>query len=168
MFEYTHIALEAQSQGLGFRVIHAFGPLHENPTLQQPSTIWIGGLLGTHGEETPSAALHTPLNPISPSKSTHRPLSSSLLGLPYRFLYLNDKKELLGRLCVNPILNPKSYCPIAHSLNLSPAAHCKKGAAAGRQHLAVRPAMRFQANWECLGFPAGWEVVAFAGLQFSL
>ena len=101
VFEYTHIALEAQSQGLGFRVIHAFGPLHENPTLQQPSTMWIGGLLGTHGEETPCAALHTPLNPISPSKATRGPLSSSFLGLPYRMQNINHKKELRRGLWVN-------------------------------------------------------------------
>ena len=34
---------------------------------------------------------------------THRPLSSSLLGLPYRILHINHKKELLRGLWVDPI-----------------------------------------------------------------
>ena len=32
--------------------------------------------------------------------STHRPLSSSFLGLPYRILNISHKKELLRGLCV--------------------------------------------------------------------
>ena len=32
--------------------------------------------------------------------TTHRPLSSSSLGLPYRILYINPKKELLRGLWV--------------------------------------------------------------------
>ena len=43
--------------------------------------------------------------------STHRPLSSSCLGLPYRILNINHKKELLRRLWVHSnsetyIINP--------------------------------------------------------------
>ena len=34
-------------------------------------------------------------------KGTHRPLSSSFLGLPYRILNINDEKELLGGLWVD-------------------------------------------------------------------
>ena len=47
-------------------------------------------------------------NPVTPGArltvvqgfSTHRPLSSSFLGLPYRILNMNHKKELLRRLWV--------------------------------------------------------------------
>ena len=35
-------------------------------------------------------------------QNTHRPLSSSFLGLPYRILHTNHKKELLRGLGVNP------------------------------------------------------------------
>ena len=39
--------------------------------------------------------------------TTHRPQSSSFLGLPYRILYRNPKKELLWGLWVEP--NPKIF-----------------------------------------------------------
>ena len=34
------------------------------------------------------------------AETTHRPLSSSFLGLPYRILHMNHKKELLRGLWV--------------------------------------------------------------------
>ena len=42
---------------------------------------------------------------VGPSKDrypTHRPLSSSFLGLPYRILNMNHEKELVRGLWVNP------------------------------------------------------------------
>ena len=38
---------------------------------------------------------------------THRPLSSSFLGLPYRILNIYHKKELLRSLRVNSVKGPK-------------------------------------------------------------
>ena len=38
---------------------------------------------------------------VSPIKPTHVPLSSSFLGLPYRILNMNPKKELLRGLWVS-------------------------------------------------------------------
>ena len=38
---------------------------------------------------------------------THSPLSSSLLGLPYRILHINHKKELLRGLWVTTTPDPK-------------------------------------------------------------
>ena len=46
--------------------------------------------------ETLNSMLRPTLNP------THRPLSSSFLRLPYRILNINQKKELLRGLWVNP------------------------------------------------------------------
>ena len=39
---------------------------------------------------------------LYPDPCTHRPRSSSVLGLPYRILNINHKKELLRGLWVDP------------------------------------------------------------------
>ena len=40
---------------------------------------------------------------LTASLSTHRPLSSSFLGLPYRILNINHEKELLRGLWLGPL-----------------------------------------------------------------
>ena len=45
--------------------------------------------------------------PLLGKLSTQRPQSSSFLGLPYRILYMNPKKELVWGLWVDP-RTPKS------------------------------------------------------------
>ena len=49
------------------------------------------------------AAAWGPNLPTAPGGLTHRPLSSSFLGLPYRILNINHKKELLRGLWVEAI-----------------------------------------------------------------
>ena len=52
-------------------------------------------------------------------ESTHRPLSSSFLGLPYRILNINHKKELLRGLCVSVTCHLHGLQREASPLNLT-------------------------------------------------
>ena len=49
---------------------------------------------------------------------THRPLSSSFLGLPYRILNINHKKELLRGLWVNPAFRDQGFWHSVEGLEL--------------------------------------------------
>ena len=71
--------------------------LHHAPEVQAASEA-----ARLHGRST-SAAIHAEAGQranISPWPGTHRLLSSSFLGLPYRILNMNHKKELLRSLWV--------------------------------------------------------------------
>ena len=58
---------------------------------------------------------------LKPGRSTHRPQSSSFLGLPYRILNMNPKKELLRGLWVASVqrLGLRACTPFSKQQNLS-------------------------------------------------
>ena len=73
---------------------------------------------------TARAAFGTRRAPLCEFRTTHRLLSSSFLGVPYRILHMNHKKELLRSLWV--VLNFDAGAP-HETLQALKSHSCKKG-----------------------------------------
>ena len=72
----------------------------------------ISDLGGAEGTEASSNISYSKVLLPSRSTTTHRPLSSSFLGLPYGILIISHKKALLRGLWVNP--KTKFICKRIH------------------------------------------------------